>query len=67
LCRACVRFDGRDACTSFPDGIPEPIVAYAHDHHFSIRGEAPFELDETKHEEYLQWERWYSNVQRRAA
>jgi hypothetical protein len=44
LCDACARFDGKNACTSFPDGIPEDILVWSGDHRESRHGEEPFLL-----------------------
>ena len=57
LCKACRRvrlpFDG--TCTSFPDGIPDSIYAYGHDHRESVAGEEPFQLDPARQAFYDEW------------
>ena len=57
LCVACRHRIGDDpeACTSFPEGIPEGIVAYGEDHRRSIGGEEPFELDPAKDDLFQEW------------
>lgn len=67
LCDACVRYDGAAACTSFPEGIPEDILVWAHDHRQPIADELPFELDPAKRELYNQWLRFSPHARPAAA
>jgi hypothetical protein len=53
LCRAC-RHLGDNGCTSFPGGIPDDI-RFLGDHHESIAGEPPFELDPDRQHQYKDW------------
>jgi len=57
LCVACTRRIGDDpeACTSFPQGIPENIVIYGDDHRRSLAGEEPFELDGERADQFNNW------------
>jgi hypothetical protein len=60
LCAACKRLRDPDVgrCTSFPDGIPEGIFVFGHDHRRSIMGEKPFELAPDRREELDLWLVW---------
>lgn len=60
LCAACQHLTDPEAgtCTSFPDGIPEGIFVFGHDHRHSIAGEEPFELALDRRDELALWLVW---------
>ncbi len=56
LCHACARRVSLHlgTCTSFPDGIPKNIL-FGADHHESLDGEPPFEVDPDGRRQFDAW------------